>query len=359
MQKVMIRQTDGTLRPYQNAEFIPAFLIFTSGSTGKRKAVVLSESNLVNNLIDSAPLGLYSPDDIALGARPIDHVFGLVLLCGAAVLQYALYFPENTAVPTLLAAIEKERITRMNGVPSLYLALCEQKDGYDLSSLRAGFIGGSVSTEQQIVEIESALGITLVPVYGMSECIGIACQDGHAEQKTRVQGVGRFYDMNDGAILDGNGEPVPQGAEGEICVKGPMRMLGYYGQPMDKDEYLHTGDLGYLDENRVLHLTGRIKDIIIRNGYNLSPCRIENALLSLPNVSAAAVVGIPDGRQGEVPAAMVVGTGTEEALLSGLVPLLRKNELPAAIRFVDALPLTGSGKPDKTRIREMLSAPRA
>ena len=281
-------------------------------------------------------------------------MFGLVLLCGTAVLRYALYMPEKTDVASLLSAIETEHITRMNGVPSLYLAMCEQKGDYDLSSLRAGFIGGSPVTEAQFVSVEHTLGMTLVPVYGMSECIGIACQDGHAPQDVRMHGVGRFYPMNDGVILNENGEPVPNGDEGEICVKGPMRMPGYFGQPMDANEYLHTGDLGRLDGNGVLHLTGRKKDIIIRNGNNLSPCRIEQALLSLENVKAAAVVGLLDEKQGEVPAAMIVGTGTEKTVLQALTALLQKNELPAVIRFIDALPLTASGKPDKRRIREEL-----
>ena len=332
----------------------PAFVIFTSGSTGRKKAVVLSESSLISNLLDSEPLGLYSADDIALGSVPVDHVFGLVLLAGTAVLQYALYLPGKTDIPSLLAAIEKEKITRMNGVPSLYLAMCEQKNGYDLSSLRAGFIGGSPVTEEQFVFMENTLGMTLIPVYGMSESIGIACQDGHAPQSVRMHGVGRFYPMNEGLILTEDGRPAPVGTEGEIYVRGPMQMLGYFGQPMNHNEFFRTGDLGYLDENGVLHITGRKKDIIIRNGNNLSPRRIELALQELPGIKAASVVGIPDERQGEVPAALVAGEGTEETILAGLKELLQKNELPVVIRVADELPLTASGKPDKPRIREEL-----
>ena len=122
--------------------FDPAFVIFTSGSTGKSKAVVQCEQNHISNLLDSKPLGAYCDDDIALGALPLEHVFGLVLLCGIAVLGYSIYFPEKTDVLSLLRCIEKEHITRMNGVPSLYLALAERSKDYDLSSLRAGFVGG-------------------------------------------------------------------------------------------------------------------------------------------------------------------------------------------------------------------------
>ena len=330
----------------------PAFVIFTSGSTGRSKAVVQSEANYISNLIDSRPLGWYSGDDVALGALPLAHVFGLVLLCGAAVLRYALFFPSKTDPASLLRCIEQERITRMNGVPSLYLTMAEHSAGCDLSSLRAGFIGGGPVNASQFGRIERVLGITLISVYGMSECIGIACSSFRDPQEVRSSGVGRVYPMNTIRIVDTDGNEVEPGRAGEICVRGPMRMLGYYGDPMPEDVFFPTGDLGYLDTAGVLHLSGRKKDVIIRNGVNLSARRIEDALLHLPGVRAAAVVGLPDEKEGEVPCAMVVGQTNEDALRS----LLRKNELPAGILQAEELPMTSSGKPDKQRIREVLLA---
>lgn len=332
------------------------FLIFTSGSTGRYKAVQLSEYNLVNNLVDSQPLGLYTQDDIALGALPLDHVFGLVLLAGTIVLRYALYFPDKTDVPSLLDAIEGERITRMNGVPSLYLALAEQGKGRDLSSLRAGFIGGGPVTAEQFCRIEAALGMTLISVYGMSECIGVSCASFRDPQAVRAGGVGPFYSMNTGRILRSDGSEAEVGEAGEICVDGPARMVGYYGDQMPREELFHTGDLGYVDAAGILHLTGRLKDIIIRSGVNLSAARIEAALLSLEGVKAAAVVGLPHPQYGEVPYAMVVlGENAPGDLTAALAPLLAKNELPAGVLTADALPMTRSGKPDKQTIREVLA----
>ena len=330
----------------------PAYVIFTSGSTGKSKAVVLSESNLVNNLIDSQPLGDYTDDDLALGSVPLHHVFGLVLLAGVAVLGYGMFFPEKTDVPSLLAAIEKHRLTRMNGVPSLYLAMADQSERYDVSSMRSGYIGGGPVTEQQFAQIEEKLGMTLIPVYGMSECIGISCASYKDTQAVRAGGVGPFYSMNTGKILRDDGTEAALGESGEICVTGPARMIGYWGHPMGREELLHTGDVGYVDEHGVLHLTGRKKDIIIRNGYNLSPRKIEKALLAIPGVKEAVVVDLPDDRQGEVPAAMVAAYPS----VTELHPDLPKNELPVVIHLVDALPLTASGKPDRQRIREELAA---
>ena len=338
---VSLRDEAGAALP-ESSPYDPAFVIFTSGSTGKSKAVVLCEHNLISNLLDSQPLGAYFDDDIALGALPLEHVFGLVLLCGVAVLGYAVYFPEKTDIPGLLRCIEKEKITRMNGVPSLYLALAEHAADCDLSSLRAGFIGGGPVTAAQFAHIEKVLGLTLIPVYGMSECIGISCASWRERQAARANGVGRPYSMNELRLL---------APEGEIAVRGPMRMLGYYGdKPLPPEAFFPTGDLGYLDAEGVLHLSGRKKEIIIRNGNKLSPRRIEDALLSLPGVTAAAVVGLPDEKQGEVPCAMAVGAVDEGALHA----LLHKNEWPVGILRVEALPLTASGKPDKETIREVL-----
>ena len=330
----------------------PAFVIFTSGSTGKSKAVVQCENCHISNLIDSQPLGCYSEEDVALGALPLEHVFGLVLLCGTVVLRYALFFPPKTDLPCLLGCIEREKITRMNGVPSLYLAMAEKSADYDLRSLRAGFIGGGPVTAAQFARIERDLGMTLISVYGMSECIGISCASYLDPQDERAAGVGPVYPMNEIRLLTPDGREAAPGQEVEICVRSPMRMLGYYGSPMPEEDFFPTGDLGWLDEKGALHLSGRKKDIIIRNGCNLSARRIEDALLSLPGVRAAAVVGLRDERQGEVPYAMIVGEADEAALQA----LLHKNEWPAGLLSVDALPMTATGKPDKPKIREVLQA---
>lgn len=338
----------------------PAFYIFTSGSCGQKKAVMLSQGNLVSNLLDSAPLGGYSEDDVALGALPMDHVFGLALLTGAIVLRYRLYLTPATATEELLQIVGREKITRMNGVPSLYLAMAKKARPGEVRSLRVGYIGGAPWTADQFRHIESALGMTLVPVYGMSECIGISCASHQSPQAERMAGVGPFYPANQGKILREDGSQALTGEEGEVCVRGPMRMLGYHdpartAQAIDAGGFLHTGDLGYVDERGVLHLTGRKKDIIIRSGVNLSPRRIEEALLSLPGVQGAAVVGLPDDTCGELPwAAVACDAEVLPRLMDGLLPLLAKNELPAGILRLDNLPMTGSGKPDKQAVKGLI-----
>lgn len=333
----------------------PGVIIFTSGSTGKGKAVVLSQYNVISNLLDADAFGYYLDGDVALGALPLDHIFGLVLLTGVFVIGYALYLPEKTDIPSILEAIQKEHLTRMNGVPALYLGMAAQRAGYDLSSLRAGFIGGGPCTPEQFRYIEKELDMTLIPAYGMSECVSITIGSYLDTQEERATSVGRFYPRTTGKILLEDGSEAPVGVEGEICVNSDSRMLGYYGEPASTEPLLATGDLGYMDQDGFIHISGRKKDIIIRNGNNLSSRKIEEAILSIPEMKDAAVVGLPHETQGEVPWALAVGTLTEADILDRVASLLAKNELPVGIRLVDELPRTASGKPDKQHIREILA----
>lgn len=317
---------------------------------------MLSQNNLISNLLGSQPLGLYTEDDIALGALPMDHVFGLVLLAGTCVLGYGMYLTPHSDVDSILSVIENQAITRMNGVPALYLSLARNSEGRNLQSLRAGFIGGGPCTVDQFRFIEETLDMTLVPVYGMSECVGVSCGSYQDPIEVRASGVGPFYAANTGVILLEDGTEAVPGEIGEICVDGPMRMVGYYGDTEARSPYLHTGDLGYVDSQGILHITGRKKDIIIRNGVNLSVRRIEEALLSIEGVTDAVVTGIPCQTCGEIPCAMVVTQLPKAVILAQLTARLNKNEIPVGILPVDTIPLTGSAKPDKIKIKEVLTA---
>ena len=162
--------------------------------------------------------------------------------------------------------------------------------------------------------------------------------------------------MNKGYILDEKGNELPAGVEGEICVESPAIMLGYYGEeymPLDEQDRLHTGDLGYLDEEGFLHITGRIKDIIIINGNNVSAARLENKLTSLPFIFNAAVVGVKDEKRGEAPLALVVLKEGETYDEEEVKKVFNKAEMPKEIVIVKEFPLTSSGKIDKQKIKEM------
>lgn len=339
-----------------NSGWNPGFIIFTSGSTGKSKAVILCQANFEAAQIASIPLTPYARDDIALGILPMDHVFGLVLMSGTMIQRHSLYLVKEAGLDNMMQVIQDVGITRMNGTPQLYLAMCAMKDKYDVSSLRAGLIGSAPFTLEQFCKIENDLGMTLCPVYGMSEFVAITSGDSHDPQEIRGSSNGPICDMNNGKILLDDGTEAEPGQVGEICVDGPPRMLGYFGDPASATGMLHTGDLGYVDERGHLHISGRKKDIIIRNGNNLSPRKIEEAILDVDGVKEVCVMGIPDEKSGEVPCAMVVGPASEEAIMEHLRQVLAKNELPVGVMFVDAMPLLASGKPDKQKARDLMIA---
>lgn len=342
----------------------PSTIVFTSGSTGKSKGSMLSQEALLQYAEDSIVHPWHLPDDIAIVTLPTQHGFALCLLIAAFVARYALFFPQDMHAEYVLECIERYRITRINGVPSYFYVLARANESHnrDLRSLRTGFTAGAPIIPQQHRYIEQVLGMTLHPLYGMSESISISCTAPSDSALHRATTVGKFH-RGAGCILDRNGNQLPTGQEGEVCVKGPAILLGYYGdeeatrQAIDEKGRLHTGDLGYVDEQGYLHISGRIKDIIIRNGINLSPSKIEAAIRSVPEVENAAVVGVRHEMLGEAPCALVVlREGCEmtgEELKKKLFSRMPKNEVPVTILFAENIPLNKVGKPDKQAVKKM------
>jgi len=334
----------------------PACIIFTSGSTGKRKAVMLSQYGIEDPLQDNKVIAYYGPYDIALGLLPMDHIFGLILMVSTMVVRHAIYLVKDSSLPTILSAIQDKKISRMNGTPQLFLALASMKGKYDLSSLKAGLVGGAPHTPEQFCKIEDELGMTLSDIYAMSEYVHIALGNWKDPQQIRATNNGKFCPRNTGKILLDDGTEAAVGQVGEICVDGSGRMVGYYGDPDSYHGMIHTGDLGYVDVDGYLTICGRLKDIIIRNGNNLAPKRIEDAILGVPGVKNVCVKGVPNEAVGEVPCAMVVAPGvTQEAIEEHIRKVLNKNELPFGYLFVEELPVLGIGKPDKVGIQKMLT----
>jgi len=345
----------------------PATIIFTSGSTGTSKGSMLCQESLLQYAEDSIVHDWHHPGDIAIVTLPTQHGFALCLLIAAFVARYALFFPRDMSVDYVLDCIERYHITRINGVPSYLYALARANEANprDLRTLRTGFTAGAPVIPEHHRYIEQVLGMQVHPLYGMSESISISCTAPSDPAECRATTVGRFH-RNAGCILDINGQALPVGQEGEVCVSGPAILLGYYGddaatrQAIDENGWLHTGDLGYVDDGGYLHITGRIKNIIIRNGINLSPAKIETAIRTIPGVENAVVVGIQHELLGEVPCALVdLRSGCEanaEALKAVLCSKLAKNEIPDSIIFAAEIPLNNIGKPDKKKITELLSS---
>ena len=342
----------------------PAVIVFTSGSTGKSKGSMLSQEALLQYAEDSMVCDWHHPDDVAIVTLPTNHAFALCLLVAAFVARYALFFPRDMRTDYVLECIERYRITRMNAVPSYFYLLARANETYnrDLRSLCTGFTAGAPIIPQQHRYIEQVLGMTLHPLYGMSESISISCTSPLDPAECRATTVGRFH-RDAGCILGPDGNELPRGQEGEICLGGPAVMCGYYGdeeatrQAIDEKGRLHTGDLGYLDENGYLHISGRIKDIIIRNGINLSPAKIEAVIRCVPGVDNAVVVGVRHEVLGEAPCALVVlRKGCEmtvEELKKQLFARMAKNEVPVTVLFGKEIPLNTIGKPDKQKVKEL------
>ncbi len=353
--------------PMEEGLFRPAVVIFTSGSSGRSKAVMLSEYGIINHCRNDLFSGARREGEFGLVVLPLHHAFGVSCITAAVVAHGSLFFPAKTDCETVLSDIETRRITHLEGVPSLYHALAWSNHllKRDTSSLVTGMVGGAPVTKEQFEEIEAGLGVRLIAGYGMSEYIGITTGRYEDPLEIRAASVGKFEPMNRGYILGEDGEELPPMQVGEICVAGPSMMLGYFGDEegtraaVDERGRLHTGDLGYVDEAGYVFVTGRKKDIIIRNGNNLSARKIEEALLSVEGISDAAVVALTHPVYGEVPAALVVSHAdmppTEEVILQKLKAILPKNELPVRFLFAEEMPLTPSGKTDKGRVKELFS----
>ncbi|MBQ2953723.1 MAG: acyl--CoA ligase [Clostridia bacterium] len=329
--------------------FAPAIMIFTSGSTGRSKGVMLCQYGYVNHQRNYRPAAGYAKRDSGMQLLPIFHVFGFTQIVDGVLRRCPLFFPREVTPDYVLQCIEKYRITRFGFVPTfaLMMADVQRQKGYDTSSMKAFVIAGAPVTFEQFMYIQDVLKTKLVPAYGMTEIAGISGAGSQEPDEKRAGSVGRVLPMNRVKIE----------ADGEITVKGPALFLGYYGEaPIDRSKFFHTGDLGYFDEEGYLHISGRKKEIIIRNGNNLSPLDIEEKLLKLPFVDLVAVIGLEDEKNGEVPvAAIVLRKGAaydEEAVRAAL----NKLEMPTEIRILEQMPLNATGKIDKLKIRELFRA---
>ncbi len=339
-------------------------LLFTSGSTKVSKGVLLSQYALVNNARNVVyTYENYRQDDVPSLLTPLHHIFAIIGLLLHIVSGSTLFLAAHSSPAYVLERIERYRLTTLDTVPVIFLALCElqRKQPRDVSSLRHGAIAGGPCSPKQLAYIEEQLGITLWPSYGMTEAAPfITITKVGLPAETRYDCVGEFITGIEHAIKNGFGMRVAQGETGEICVKGYNLMLGYYDDEeanraaFDEEGFFHTGDLGYMDENGRLHVVDRLNGIIIRGGDNLSPAKIEQAIASVAGVRYVAVVGIPDEYYGEIACAAVVADGLDEwTLREALKDRLRKIELPTKLLFMEELPLTKSGKPDKVYLKKL------
>jgi fatty-acyl-CoA synthase len=359
---------EGRLPDHVDIEDI-ANIQYTSGTTGLPKGVLLTHHNIVNNGQFLAHGFHYTEQDKIVVPVPLFHCYGCVIGTMTAVnTGAAIVLPNWTFDPrATLQAVHDERATSVYGVPAMYVAEFQLPDfaSFDLTSLRTGMMSGApcpVELMKRVLE-EMHCG-ELVIAYGQTETSPVVTMSDAADTiEVRVKTVGRAMPQTEIKIapLD-DGETLPAGQQGEVCVRGYALMKGYDGdaegtaQVIGKDGWLHTGDLAVMREDGCIHITGRLRDVIIRGGENIYPREVEEFLYTHPKVDEVQVVGIPNARLGEIVVAWVrLGTGvtaTEEEIREFCKGQIAYYKIPEHVRFVDAFPATLSGKIQKYKMRE-------
>jgi len=344
-------------------------ILFTSGSTGTAKGVVTTHYSRVNNAFAQAQFLRATCEDVFCVVLPMFHCFSMsgnimaALSCGACI-----SFPESRRTKHVFRSIASAKATILTAVPTFYSALIasEWRKGYDYSSLRTGAIGGAGYAPSFFLQIEKELGMKLISSLGLTEAtagITASCYEESSEESSYH--VGQFLPNIEGCILKREtNQKCAVGEVGEICVRGYNVMKEYYKLPeetkkaIDEDGFLHTGDMGYLDENRNVHLVGRCKEVIIRGGENIFPGEIENVISELNEVQVVKVIGIKDDHYGEeICACISCKAGsilTAEDIRNHVSTRLAKYKIPRYVEFMEDMPFMGNGKINVTKLKEII-----
>ena len=341
---------------------------YTSGTTGFPKGVMLTHHNILNNGLTIGDCMHYTNRDKVLTCVPLFHCFGCVLaLCAVITHGSTMVMIEDFDPLKVLASVHKERCTALYGVPTMFIAELNHPmfDMFDLSSLRTGIMAGApcpIETMKQVMEKMYCKDI--ISVYGLTESSpGMTATRVTDSPEIRATTVGRSLPFVEVKVLDPEtNKECPVGVQGEMCCKGYNIMKGYYKNPeataaiIDENGFLHSGDLGVMDENGYFRITGRLKDMIIRGGENIYPREIENFLFRMPQIESVEVGGIPSPKYGEEVGAFIKvkegQTLTEEEIKLFCRGQIARYKIPKYIFFVDSYPMTASGKIQQYKLKD-------
>jgi len=349
----------------------PVNIQYTSGTTGFPKGVTLSHHNLLNNgFLAARAMDLQSRDRFCI-PMPFYHCGGMVssalatLSIGGTIIIPGPYFEELT----VMQAVQDDRATHISGVPTMFISQLEHarfKD-FDYSLLKGGFMAGAPCPVQLMRRVATEMHVgEVVILYGLTEVSPLmTATNTHDSMEERATTVGRAIPGVEVKIIDTiTGELLPRGVQGEICSRGHGIMLGYWqnevatSETIDRAGWLHSGDLGVMNERGYLHITGRKKDMIIRGGENIYPREIEEVLHTHPAVAQAQIFGLPDARLGEEVALWVnlkSGASVEsEELIAFLKERVAHFKIPKHVRFVSEFPMTVTGKIQKFAMRDLM-----
>lgn len=346
----------------------PINIQFTSGTTGMPKGATLTHTNILNNAYLSGQNMNFTADDVLCIPVPLYHCFGMVLgtlLCvshGATmVLPCEVFDPQP-----VLQAVADEKCTALHGVPTMFIAELDAPDfsEYDVSSLRTGIIAGSTCPVELMKRLINEMDLTEIVIgYGQTECSPIDTMTAIDDSfDARVTTVGRPHTNWEIKIVREDGSTADIGETGEVCARGYGVMQGYWddedktADTIDSDGWLHSGDLGEMDGDGYIKITGRIKDMIIRGGENVYPREIEEFLYTHPAIQEVQVFGVPDEKYGEQVAAWVQlrdnASLTEEEVKEYCSGQITHFKVPRYIKVVDEFPMTVTGKMQKFVMRD-------
>jgi fatty-acyl-CoA synthase len=346
----------------------PVNIQFTSGTTGSPKGATLTHFNIVNNAYFVGGGMQTKPGDRICVPVPLYHCFGMVMgVLGAVTHGATVVLPAESFDPhSTLAAVAEERCSALYGVPTMFIAELEHPrfDEFDLTCLRTGIMAGApcpITIMRRVIAQMHMEQITIC--YGMTETSPVSFQSSIDDPlEKRVGTVGRIHPHVQVKLVDADGQVVPRGEPGELLTRGYNVMRGYWEDPertsecLDAAGWMHSGDLAMIDEEGYCSIVGRVKDMIIRGGENIYPREIEEFLMRHPNILDVAVVGVPDQQYGEAVCAVIRLRAGTECSAAEIVDYCRDQiahfKIPRLVRFVDAFPLTVTGKVQKYLLRE-------
>ncbi|MFC0530001.1 class I adenylate-forming enzyme family protein [Phytohabitans kaempferiae] len=347
----------------------PFLIQFTSGTTGRSKGSVLTHRAALNGALQRNRHDLIAEDDVWLNPVPYHHIGGsCFVILGGLVDAGAFVVMERWDPAVVLRLLGLGVVKRVGGVPTMLVDILDKLGGAARDAgIRSVALGGATVTQQLVDLVGRTLGVPVLIGYGQSECPLITSTHVTDDPATIGGTLGRPLPAADIRIADpDSGAVVPVGTPGEILVRAPYMMLGYWDMPdqtaaaITPDGYLRTGDLGEMDESGFLTFRGRCRDVIIRGGENVYPAEVEEFLLDHPGVANAVLVGIEDARLGERVAGVVVrAPGSEvtgEELAAFLADRLARYKIPVEWRFVESFPMTASGKVRRFVVRDETSA---
>lgn len=347
----------------------PINIQFTSGTTGFPKGATLTHRNILNNGFFIGECMRLTPADRLCIPVPLYHCFGMVLGNLACFTHgSAIVYPNDGFDPvTVLETVQAEKCTGLHGVPTMFIAELDHPRfaEFDLSTLRTGIMAGSpcpIEVMKRVVRDMHLSEITIA--YGMTETSPVSCQsEADTPLERRVSTVGRVQPHLEVKIVDpATGETVAPGVSGELCTRGYSVMHGYWDdeaktrEAIDAEHWMHTGDLATMDAEGYVNIVGRIKDMVIRGGENIYPREIEEFLYRHPKVQDVQVVGVPDVRYGEELCAWIIAKPgqdlSEDEVRDFCKGQIAHYKVPRYIRFVQAFPMTVTGKIQKFKIRD-------